>query len=58
MLISELFERDPLKLTQTDLDEIVNFYRAKRIEAQNAPAKGKGAKAAKADLGELGDLDL
>jgi len=46
-LIQELFDRDPLKLSTQDLDAIVSFFRAERMNYMQPP-EPKKAKAAKA----------
>ena len=64
--ISELFARDPLDLTQTDLEKMVEYYRINRAkwatEESSAVKEGRRArpKKAKVTLGDvkLDDLDL
>lgn len=40
--ISELFARDPLQLTTEDIDQIIEYYRARRTQF-NLGAKDAGA---------------
>lgn len=63
--VNELFSRDPLSLTNEDIDQIIEEMRAKRHLFQSAPAsKPKAAPAktkAQADALKLNlnlDLDL
>lgn len=59
--LDELFERDPLQLTQTDRARIIAFYTEKKGQFDTAAAEGKKVSRAKApkeklDLGALTGL--
>lgn len=60
--ISELFSTDPLKLTNKDIDQIVERLRADRVlweKAENEKPKGQGKKKTVDDLASLNlELDL
>ena len=56
--ITELFSRDPMKLTNENIDEIIEEMRAKRkLFESGAPAGKKKAPAKKTTGGSL-DLDI
>lgn len=59
-LLDELFNMDPLKLSDTDLDVIIAELRKDRAEhlAAAAAPKGKKAASAKQAVIPLGDIDL
>jgi hypothetical protein len=50
-LIQELFDQDPLKLSDTDIDSMIAYFRAERINylrpAEEKPKKAPKAKATK-----------
>ncbi len=46
--LEELFDRDPLSLSQQDLDRIVAFYRNLRVKFKTAEEQGKPAPRASA----------
>lgn len=59
-LIQELFDKDPLLLSDQDLDVIIGEFRRDRanyIQASKEP-KGKKASAAKSAVIPLGQIDL
>lgn len=53
--IAELLARDPFKLTQLDLDQIITYYREKRLLFKQT---GKGAPRAEKARPSLDDLGL
>lgn len=62
--LNELFSRDPLKLSDQDIDKMVEIYRAQRLRWKQEEATGGPKKAAKiANNAEtkklsLDDLDI
>lgn len=56
-LIAELFERDPLKLSDQDLDLIIRELRADRLDFLK-PDEPKAAKPAKGKKSAAIDLDM
>jgi hypothetical protein len=57
-LIQELFDTDPLKLTDRDLDTIIAEFRAERVDyLQPTPEKASKAKAVKASKAPAISLD-
>lgn len=62
--INELFNRDPLKLTDDDIDKIIEEYRKKRAQFKAMPASSTPKKltdkqeAVKKKLGDLGGFKL
>jgi hypothetical protein len=46
--LQELFSRDPLKLTREDTDQIIEYYRAQRVNFKKVEKEGKVPKAPKA----------
>lgn len=58
-LINELFEMDPLKYTDQDIDKIIQFFRDGRQAYLQAPVeKAKKASKAKDPTIPLGQIDL
>ena len=58
-LIQELFDMDPLKLSDQDIDKIIAHLRADRAAfMMPAPAKPKKASASKSAVVPLGEISL
>jgi len=55
--VSELMDRDPLKLTHEDITEICRYYREARLAAAAAPAKKTSSKS-KAPASDLDSIEL
>lgn len=52
--LNELFQRDPLELTKTDIEAIITAFRAKRHQFNNGDLKaGKVKPPSKAKAGSL-----
>lgn len=56
--LEELFARDPLKLSDLDIDKIIEEQRAQRKRLAAMPEKTRAPKAKKVDLPELSAGDL
>lgn len=59
-LINEIFEMDPLKLSDSNIDLAIAFFRQNREDYLRAPVEKaeKKAKAAKKSIVDMGQIDL
>jgi hypothetical protein len=53
--LQKLFDTDPLSLTKENIDAIITYYRAARV---NFNLEGKAPKAAKAAAAKVKDINL